>query len=107
MGQQTLGGTDITALRERYARLVDERLPAAARDAGDWPITEDHCFARVVLDTTFGDEWYGHVDGRPAVEHLSPVDLERAIAVAERMLAEGRALVAELNARSLRWRGEL
>lgn len=107
MGQQTLEGTDITTLRGRYDRLVHQRLPAAAREAGDWPITEDHCFARVVLDATFRDEWYDHVDGRPAYEHLPRADLDRAIAVAERMLAAGRPLVEELNARSLRWRGEL
>ena len=107
MGQQTLDGADLTALRERYDRLVHERLPAAAREAGNWPIQDDHCFGRVVLDNTVGDEWYDHVDGRPAYRHLSRADLETAVGIAEEMLAAGRPRVEALNENSLRWRGEL
>jgi hypothetical protein len=104
VGQQTLEGTDITDRRERYRTLVDERLPAAARQAGTWPVRHDHCFARVVLDNVFQDEWYDHVDGRPAYEHLSANELETAIGLAERMVGRGAPLVEELNERSLRWR---
>jgi hypothetical protein len=107
MGQQTLDARDITDLRERYRALVDEQLPAAAQLAGTWPIHQDHCFARVVLDTIFRDEWYDHVDGRPAYEHLRDDELEAAIRVAEQMLERGAALVAALNEQSLRWRDEL
>lgn len=106
MGQETLDGTDITTLRETYRRKVMEELPRAARDADDWPIHLDHCFGRVVLDNLFGDEWYDHVDGRPAYENLSPGQLREAIAIADRMLAEGRPVVAALNENSLRWRDE-
>ena len=106
MGQETLDGTDITALRETYRRKVTEELPRAARDAGDWPIRLDHCFGRVVLDDLFEDEWYDHVDGRPAYEALSEAELRAAIETADRMLAGGRPVVAELNRNSLRWRGE-
>jgi hypothetical protein len=102
--QRTLDGTDITGRRERYRTLVDERLPEAARRAGTWPIAEDHCFARVVLDNVFEDEWYEHVDGRPAYEHLSADELAAAIDLAERLLERGAPLVEELNERSLRWR---
>jgi hypothetical protein len=106
VGQQTLGGTDITSHPERYRTLVHERLPAAAQQAETWPIRHDHCFARVVLDNVFEDEWYGHVDGRPAYEHLSASELERAVCLAERMIEHGAPLVEELNERSLRWRSE-
>lgn len=51
MEQQTLHGAGLSKLREEYRRKVTEELPAAAADAGDWPIDEDYCFARVVLDT--------------------------------------------------------
>jgi hypothetical protein len=97
---------DITGHRERYRTLVHERLPAAARQAGTWPIRYDHCFARVVLDSVFEDEWYGHVDGRPAYKHLSASELERAVGLAERMIERGAPLVEELNERSLRWRSD-
>jgi hypothetical protein len=107
MGQQTIGGADLTARREQYRTLVGERLPAAAGQAGDWPIHQDHCFARVVLDNVFQGVWYDHVDGRPAYEHLSADDLDAAIDIAERLLRSGAPLVTELNERSLRWRDEL
>ena len=106
MGQRTLDGDDISELRAAYVRRVTEELPRAARRE-DWPISEDHCFARVVLDNVFGDVWYDHVDGRPAYEHLSPAELKEAIALADRMLEAGRPAVETLNRDSLRWRGEL
>jgi hypothetical protein len=106
MGQRTLDGDGISELRATYVRRVTEALPRAARREG-WPIQEDHCFARVVLDSVFGDVWYDHVDGRPAYEHLSPAELEEAIALADRMLEAGRPAVEALNRNSLRWRGEL
>jgi len=104
--QRTLDGKNLTARRERYLTLVTERLPAAAREAGTWPVDEDHCFARIVLDNVFGGRWDEHVDGRPAYEHLSPDELDAAIDVAEQLLARGRPLVEERNERSLRWRDE-
>ncbi len=106
MGQRTLDGEDISELRAAYVRRVTEELPRAARRAGDWPIREDHCFGRVVLDNVFGDAWYDHVDGRPAYEHLSRDELTAAVDLAERMLEAGRPAVEELNRNSLRWRGD-
>ncbi|MEZ3164277.1 hypothetical protein ABNG03_09040 [Halorubrum sp. RMP-47] len=106
MGQETLDGVDITALRTEYDRKVNRELPARARDAGDWPIREDHCFARVALDNAFGGRWDEHVSGRPAYRHLSANELEAAIAVADAMLAEGRPAVERYDERSLAWRDE-
>lgn len=107
MTQQTLGGDDISALRREYRRKVTEELPARARAAGDWPIDEDHCFGRVVLDNLFEDEWTDHVADSPAYENLSPEELRSAIEIADRLLTDGRPAVETLNENSLRWRGEL
>ena len=104
MGQRTLDGTDLSELRRRYRRLVTTELPRAARAGDDWPVREDHCFARIVLDDVFGDVWYDHVSGRPAYEHLSTARLRGAIDTAERLLDEGKPLVDELNRQSLAWR---
>lgn len=104
MGQRTFGGDDLSELRERYRALVTTELPRAARASGDWPVSEDHCFARIVLDELFDDVWYDHVAGRPAYEHLSASQLRDAVETAERLLDEGRPLVDELNRRSLAWR---
>jgi hypothetical protein len=106
MGQQTLDGADLTAQREEYRTLVHERLPAADQ-ADDWPICQDHCFARVILDTVFEGVWYNHIDGRPAYAHLSADDFDAAISIGERMLQSGTPLVTELHQQSLRWRDEL
>lgn len=105
MGQQTLDGTDITALREQYHTLVDEQLPAAADD--NWPVQADHCFARIVLDSVFEDRWDDHVEGRPAYRSLSAAELRRAIDVAEQLLAGGPTVVREYNIASLRYREQL
>jgi hypothetical protein len=107
MGQRTLDGRDLTALRGAYVERVFERLPARARASDHWPVEADHCFAGIVLDNVFEDVWYDHVDGRPAYERLSAAELETAVALADRMLTEGRRAVEELNDNSLRWRGEL
>ena len=101
MGQQTLEGEDLTALRGRYRRTVASELPQRARRHGDWPIEADHCFARVVLDTLFEDVWDDHVDGSPAYEQLSADELRAANEIAERMLDGGRSTVEALNRRSL------
>jgi hypothetical protein len=105
--QRTLDGVDISQRREMYAERVHERLPETAQRSDGWPIHLDHCFDRVVLDNLFEDEWYDHVDGRPAYEHLSAEPLTTAIEIADRMLEGGRPVVAELNRNSLRWRGKL
>lgn len=102
MGQQTLDGTDITVLRERYRTLVDEELPAAADD--DWPVQDDHCFARIVLDSVFEDRWDTHITERPAYRSLSAEQLSRAIAVAEETLAGGPPVASAYNDASLRYR---
>lgn len=107
MGQKTLDGDDLSGLRREYAQKVTETLPETAQRSDGWPIHLDHCFGRVVLDNLFGDEWYDHVEGRPAYESLSREELEAAIDIADRMLDEGRPVVEELNERSLRWRDEL
>lgn len=107
MGQTTLGGSDLGPLREEYLTVVTERLPERAAAAGDWPIQDDHCFARVVLDNLFEDEWTTQISGRPAYRQLSETQLEAAVAIADRMLTGGEPVVRRLNRRSLRWRGEL
>ena len=107
MGQETLNRNNLSELRAEYDRKVNEELPAQAQNSDGWPIHLDHCFGRVVLDNLFGDEWYSHVDDRPAYKHLSHTELQEAIEIADRMLTEGKPLVEELNRNSLRWRDEL
>ncbi|MCW3797880.1 GCN5-related N-acetyltransferase [Sphingomonas sp. BN140010] len=94
-----------TELEGRWLRLVREELPTVASDRG-WPIRNDHCFARVLLDNACGGCWYDHVAGRPAYRHASDELLGRALALGGQVLANHVDLT-ELNRRSLAWRGKL
>lgn len=107
MSQETLDGKDLSGLRATYQQKVGKELPEKAQRSDGWPIHLDHCFGRVVLDNVFQDEWYNYVTGRPAYEQLSWDDLQAAIAIADRMLSEGKPAVEELNRNSIRWRNEL
>lgn len=98
---------DRTALLARYRELVLHELPRRAR-AGGWVVTADHCFGRIVLDHAVGGRWYDVLDRRrsPAFAQLDDERLAAAVALAERVAAEGDALVRELDAQSLVWRGK-
>lgn len=94
-------------LLARYRELVLDELPRRAR-AGNWVVTRDHCFGRIVLDSTVGGRWYDVLDRRrsPAFAQLTDDQLAAAVALAERILAQGDALLRELDAQSLVWRGK-
>jgi hypothetical protein len=91
----------------RYRVLVDDALPAAARD-GRWSLRLNHCFGRVLLDDAVGGCWYDHLDRRAgaAYRQLDDDQLAGAVALGERLLTEGDALLRSLDARSLEWRGK-
>jgi hypothetical protein len=94
---------------DEYRRLVDVDLPARAR-TGTWVVTADHCFGRILLDHAVGGCWYDVLDrsrsAGPARQQLDDEQLATAVALGRRVEAEGDALLRELNARSLRWRGK-
>ncbi|SEQ71958.1 hypothetical protein SAMN05421756_105172 [Microlunatus flavus] len=105
MGEEERGPRD-TLLR-RYRELVDDALPAAARE-GRWTLRLNHCFGRVLLDDAVGGRWYDHLDRRAgaAYRQLDDARLAGAVALGERLLVEGDPLLRELDARSLAWRGK-
>ena len=94
-------------LYARYRELVDDELPRRARE-GRRVVTADHCFGRILLDHAVGGRWYDALDRRrsPAFAQLDDEQLARAVALAERVLAEGDPLLRELDAQSLDWRGK-
>ncbi|WP_425039500.1 hypothetical protein [Primorskyibacter sp. S187A] len=92
-------------LIDAYLHLTKEVLPALARDPHrDWPVREDHCFQRIVLDTLCGGVWYAHLE-RPAYKHLTHDQAQRAVDLCH-AIAQGRADLRELNQQSLIWRGK-
>lgn len=71
--------------------------------ATEWPVVNDHCFQRIVLDNVCGDVWYKFID-RPAYRNLTLEQAARAAGLAAQIVA-GNADLRELNRRSLMWRG--
>ena len=88
-----------------YMNLTKEVLPSLARnDQTDWPVREDHCFQRIVLDHVCGGVWYEHL-ARPAYKHMTNNQAQRAVMLCQD-IAERRANLQELNQQSLFWRGK-
>ena len=89
-----------------YMHLTKEVLPSLARsDRADWPVSEDHCFQRIVLDHVCGGAWYAHL-GRPAYKHLTNDQAQRAVELCQGII-EGREDLRQMNQQSLIWRGKL
>ena len=96
---------DRDALEARWLTLTRNILPSVAA-ARAWPVTEDHCFQRILLDVACAGRWYDTIRGRPAYAHAPDAILAQAVALGEAALA-GEADVHALNRQSLRWRGKL
>jgi hypothetical protein len=95
----------LTQLRNQYLELTNHVLPHLAT-ARAFPVRQNHCFQRIILDNLFGRCWYEVLArGRePAYKQLTEHQLEAAIAHAIR--AEPDAYLDRLNQNSLRWRGK-
>ncbi|WP_420863217.1 hypothetical protein [Algirhabdus cladophorae] len=95
----------VADLVSHYMVLTKEVMPQMARDpAIKWPVQNDHCFQRIVLDNVCGGPWFDHL-ARPAYKHLSRDQAVRAVGLCEAIIA-GDANLYELNTKSLIWRGK-
>ena len=92
------------ALETDWLHLTRVTLPALAASRG-WPIRNDHCFQRVLLDAACGGRWLDHVTGRPAYKMIDDDRLATAVSLAQ-AVASRSADLAALNRQSLRWRGK-
>ena len=74
-----------------YLRLTRAEMPnLAATSRKDWPVSADHCFQRIVLDTVCGGVWYDHLK-RPAYKHMTPAQVTRAVALCNEII-DGEAI---------------
>ena len=88
-----------------YLHLTKEVLPALARKGRrNWPVSEDHCFQRIILDHICGGVWYEYLD-RPAYKSLTNDQAQRAVKLYED-IANGHKDLQKLNQQSLIWRGK-
>ena len=92
------------ALEARWLQLTRETLPALAGSRG-WPVRNDHCFQRILLDHAAGRCWYEVIAARPAYRHADAALLARAVALGE-AVAAGEADLVALDRQSLAWRGK-
>ncbi len=93
-----------TELVARWWSLTRETMPALAKERG-WPVYLDHCFQRILLDSAVEANWRT-VIGSPAYKEASDAQLSKAIELGEAVVA-GEADLAQLNHRSLKWRGKI
>jgi O-6-methylguanine DNA methyltransferase len=103
--------TDIEDLRRQWTKLCAQTLPqmAKSRDPsqGKWPVTLDHCFARIILDNAVGEgqrQW-DVVIKKPAIKNMSEEQLRRAISLGEKVKS-GEADLCHLDQMSLQCRGK-
>ena len=89
----------------RYMVLTKEIMPGlAVTTHTHWPVRNDHCFQRIVLDAVTDGVWYDHI-ARAAYKNMTREQAIQAVAVCESIIA-GDTDLAMLNSRSLAWRGK-
>lgn len=104
-------------LVEQWKTLYAKTLPNLARNKdiaqSKWPVSLDHCFARIILDNTIGTgagqdgenvQW-DRVIKKPAVKNMTKAHLQSAIALGEQ-IQRGEVDLCELDEKSLQARGK-
>lgn len=94
---------DRAALTDRWFVLTRVELPALAAERR-WPVRLDHCFQRILLDNAVNGMWRDHI-ASPAWRNASDEQIAAAVTLGE-AAATGHVDLAELNAKSLAWRGK-
>ena len=93
-------------LVSRYMVLTKETMPHLARTSHrHWPVRNDHCFQRIVLDAVCEGVWYDHLL-RPAYKNLTHDQAANAVDLCNDIISGDTDLIT-LNRQSLKWRGKL
>ena len=88
-----------------YRDFTTKVMPQMARKPEiQWPVQNDHCFQRIILDAVCNGIWYDYLE-RPAYKNLTQDQAFRAVQLCEEIVA-GRANLHALNRQSLIWRGK-
>ena len=92
-------------LVSQYMALTKEIMPHLAQTSHrHWPVRNDHCFQRIVLDAVCGGVWYDHLL-RPAYKNLTHDLAANAVNLCNDIISGDTDLVV-LNTQSLKWRGK-
>ncbi|WP_242050577.1 hypothetical protein [Oculatella sp. FACHB-28] len=106
IGVLNMQNTDrLIQLRSQYLELANHVLPNLATSR-HFPVRENHCFQRIILDNLFGRCWYEVLERKrePAYKQLSEAQLEEAIALANCIISQPDSYLRSLNQNSLNWR---
>lgn len=100
--------SELNLIRAQYIRLIKKELPEAAqkslKTSIPWPVTEDHCFARILLDHLFQACWYDRLDkSQSAYKQLTQSQLNYLIQRGLTYLKDPDILRRD-NRDSLEWR---
>ena len=95
--------TNVELTREElvvfYIEMTKETMPQLATTTHkNWPVRNDHCFQRIILDTLCGGIWYDHLP-RPAYKHLSHKQALQAVNLCNNIIAGTVDLVALIDNR--------
>ncbi len=102
---------DLELLRGQWKILYSKTLPQLAKQddpaQSKWPVTLDHCFARIILDNTVGQgtQQWDQVIKKPAVKNMTAAQLEDAIELGKK-IQHGKLDLQELDQISLMCRGK-
>ena len=92
-------------LVSQYIVLTKEVMPHLARTSHKhWPVSNDHCFQRIVLAAVCGGGWYDYML-RPAYKNLTRDQAANAVKLCNDIIS-GDADLIVLNKQSLQWRGK-
>lgn len=102
---------DIEDLRRQWTKLYAQTLPHMAKNRDPsqpkWPVTLDHCFARIILDNSVGkgEQQWDEMIKKPAVRNMNEEQLQQAISLGEKVRTGGIDL-CHLDQKSLQCRGK-
>ena len=92
-------------LVSRYIVLTKGVMPYLARTSHKhWPVNNNHCFQRIILDSVCGGVWYDYLP-RPAYKNLTHDQAANAVKLCNDIIS-GDADLIVLNKQSLKWRGK-
>ncbi|OAL35759.1 hypothetical protein AYO20_04909 [Fonsecaea nubica] len=103
--------SNVEALQTEWRILYSQTLPQMAkiRDPAQsvWPVTLDHCFARIILDNVIGnnEQQWDMIIPKPAIRNMNEQQLRDAIALGQKIQA-GKVDLSDLDQASLRCRGK-
>ncbi|KAL6245895.1 hypothetical protein RBB50_007048 [Rhinocladiella similis] len=98
-------------LQAQWRTLYSHTLPSLAKACDPaqprWPVTLDHCFARIILDNTIGngEKQWDKVITKPAVRNMTEQQFRDAISLGED-IQTGKVDLCDLDEISLHCRGK-